>query len=86
MGTVAGVVRRAGLALADAVATVAQAVVLRHIPASLNPEASNMVVVTEEPNQTVLTPSANIAVVTPEPNQVTVLGNGVNTISVEEAA
>ncbi len=86
VGTVGRVVRQAGLAIADAVATVAAATVLRYIPTSPNPERSNQITVTQEPNQIVLIMSRNAVEVATEPNQTRVSNTGINVITVEEAA
>lgn len=85
VSTVAQVARRLSHSITAAVATVAQAVLLRAIPASPNPERSNQITVTQEPNQISVQQTINVVSVATEPNQTRITNNGVNIITVEEA-
>lgn len=85
VSTVGRIVRKAGIALADAVTTVAAAALRRTIPTSPNPERSNQITVTQEPNQISVQQTVNVVSVTQEPNQTIISNNGVNIITVEEA-
>lgn len=85
VGTTASVVRKGLLGIAAAVAAVAQATVLRHIPTSPNPERSNQITITQEPNQISVQLTTNVVAVAAEPNQVRISNNGVNIVTVAEA-